>query len=173
MLAAQSFSARIDGDQLRIALPRLHFIGGEALNRLRDGVTVKYQVELSALDPNNRVLARSEQQFAISYDLWEEKFAVSNLGPSSRSISHLSADRAEAWCVDNISVPVAAVSGNPTFWMRLDYRVVDATPSAETADNSGFTLSGLIDIFSRRARKEQLRGSEQIGPFRLESLKKQ
>ena len=172
MLTAQSITARIDGDQLRIAAPRLHFLMGEAQARLRDGATVKYEFQLAArIDRNGKVLARTQEHFAISYDLWEEKFAITKLGASPRSVSHLSAAAAEAWCVDNTSMPVAALGGNP-FWLRLDYRVDDSAASSDQPDNSGFTLTGLIDIFSRRTRGEQLHGSEEVGPLRLENLRK-
>jgi hypothetical protein len=173
IVTAQSLTARIEGNQLHIAAPRLHFLAGQALNRLKDGATVKYELQLEAkVDRNGRVLARTQEQFAISYDLWEEKFAVTKLGPSPRSISHLSPAAAEAWCVDNITIPVAAISASQPFWIRLDYRADDSGPATEQADNSGFTLTGLIDIFSRRTRSEQLHGSDEVGPLRLESLKK-
>jgi hypothetical protein len=172
MVAAQSLTARIEGNQLHIAAPRLHFLAGQALNRLKDGATVKYELQLEAkVDRNGTVLARTQEQFAISYDLWEEKFAVTKLGSSPRSISHLSAAAAEAWCVDNITIPVAAIGASQPFWIRLDYRADDSGPTTE-ADNSGFILTGLIDIFSRRTRSEQLHGSDEVGPLRLESLKK-
>ena len=173
MLAGQSLTARIEGDQLRIAASRLHFLVGEALNRLHDGATVKYEFQLTAkTDRNGRVLARSAEQFAISYDLWEEKFAVTKLGSSSRSVSHLSAAAAETWCVENTSLPVAAISGNQPFWIRLDYKLDNSAASPDQGENSGFTLTGLIDIFSRRTRSEQLRGFEEVGPLRLENLKR-
>ncbi len=168
---AQSVSARIDGDRLRITAPRVHFLVGEALNRLHDGATVKYEFQLTArAERNGRTLVRSMEQFAVSYDLWEEKFAVTKLGSSPRSISHLSSAAAEAWCVDNISIPTAVIP--PTFWVQLDYRAENAAASADPSDNSGFTLTGLIDIFSRRTRSEQVHGSEEIGPLRLDNLKR-
>src|SRR5689334_24766963 len=106
-MTAQSFTARVDGDRLRITSSRLHFLVGEALNRLHDGGTVRYGFQLTATsDRNSGILARTDEQFSISYDLWEEKFAVSKGGPSPRSISHLSAAAAEAWCIDNITIPV-------------------------------------------------------------------
>jgi hypothetical protein len=173
LLAAQSLIARIDGDQLHITAPRLHFLAGDALTRLRDGTTVKYELQLTArTDRTGRVLARSLEQFGISYDLWEEKFAVTRLGSTPKSISHLSAAAAEAWCVDNTTLPVATLNGNQAFWIRLDYRTEDSTTSSDPQDNSGFTLSTLVDIFSRRTRNEQLHGSEEVGPLRLENLKK-
>jgi len=173
ILAAQSLTARIDGNQLHITAPKLRFLAGEALNRLHDGATVKYELQLEAKsDRNGRVLARTQEQFAISYDLWEEKFAVTKLGSSPRSVSHLSAAAAEAWCVDNIAIPVAALGANQPFWIRLDYRADNSPGSTEQTDNSGITLTGLIDIFSRRTRSEQIRGSDEVGPLRLESLKR-
>ena len=173
IVAAQSLTVRIEGPQLRIAAPRLHFLVGEALNRLHDGATVKYELQLDAkADRNGRILARTQEQFAVSYDLWEEKFAVTKLGSPPRSISHLSAAAAEAWCIDNVAIPVAALGSNQSVWVRLDYRVDDSGPTTEQSDNSSFTLTGLIDIFSRRTRSEQLHGSDEVGPLRVESLKK-
>jgi len=173
MVAGQSLTVRIDGPQLRIAAPRLHFLVGGALSRLHDGATVKYAFQLEAkADKNGIVLARTQEQFAVSYDLWEEKFAVTKLGSAPRSISHLSAAAAEAWCIENVAIPVAALGANQSFWVRLDYRVDDSGSATEQSDNSGFTLTGLIDIFSRRTRSEQLHGSDEVGPLRLESLKK-
>jgi hypothetical protein len=173
VLFAQTLTARIDRDQIRIAAPRLHFLIGAALDRLRDGATVNYDFQLTArTDKNGKLVARAEEHFAVSYDLWEEKFAITKLGSSARSVSHLSSAAAEAWCVENTSLPVASLSGNQSFWLRLDYRVVDSATSGEQPDNSGFTLSGLIDIFGRRTRGEQLHGFEEVGPLRLEGLKR-
>jgi hypothetical protein len=173
LLVAQSLAVRIDGDQLRIAAPRVHLIVGEALNRLRDGVTVRYVLQLTArADRAGKLLARTQERFAVSYDLWEEKFAVTKSGSPARSISHLSANAADVWCVDNVSLPLATLTGDQSLWIRLDYRVDDSVAPADPPDNSGFTLSGLVDIFSRRPRSEPLHGSEEVGPLRLDSLKR-
>ena len=173
LLAAQSLIARVEGDQLRITAPRLHFLLGESLSRLRDGATVRYAFQLTArVERTGRLLARREEQFAVSYDLWEEKFAVARLGASPKSVSRLSAAAAEAWCIDNTTLPIAGLSASQPFWVRLDYRTDDSTPPVDPADNSGFTLSALIDIFSRRTRSEQVHGVEEIGPLRLDNLKK-
>src|SRR5262249_12506366 len=137
-----------------------------------DGATVKFAFQLTALaDRNGKVLARGDEIFAVSYDLWEEKFAVTKSGPSAKSVSHLSASAAEAWCFDNTTLPVSLL-GDQSFWIRVDYRAVDSGASIGQSDNSGFTLSGLIDIFSRRTRGEQLHGSEEIGPLNVEKLRR-
>jgi len=172
-LAAQSVAVRVERDQLHIAAPRLRFLAGDALTRLRDGATVQYEFQLTArTERNGRVVARTLEKFAVSYDLWEEKFAVTKLGASPRTVTHLSAAAAETWCLDNTSIPIAALSGSQPLWIRLDYQAVTATSSEDAQENSVFTLTGLIDIFSRRARSDQLRGFEEAGPVRLESLKK-
>jgi hypothetical protein len=173
ILAGQSLSARIDRDQLRVLSPRLHFLIGEPLTRLRNGATVNYEFQLVLrTDRNSRPVARAQQRFAVSYDLWEEKFAVTRLDTAPRSVSHLSAAAAEAWCVDNVSVPVAALAPEQPFWLRLDFRTEDPSDSINHSENTGMTLSGLIDIFSRRSRGEQLRGFDEAGPLRLSDLRK-
>lgn len=170
---AQSLTAHIEGEQLHIASSRVHFLTGEALQRLRDGATVNYQFDLTARpDRAVKALSRSVERFAVSYDLWEEKFAVTKLGSAPKSVSHLSAAAAEAWCVGNVSMPSGVLPAKDSFWIRLDYRAEEPGGTGEQADNSSFSLSNLVDIFSRRTREEQVHGSEEIGPLRLADLKK-
>src|SRR6266478_656775 len=64
VMLAQSATARIDGNQLHIVAPRVHFLIGEALSRLHDGATVRYEMELIArTDRSGRTLARAMEQF--------------------------------------------------------------------------------------------------------------
>jgi hypothetical protein len=170
---AQSLSARIEGEQLHIVASRIHFLTGEALQRLHDGATVSYELQLSARpDRTGKLIARAVEHFAISYDLWEEKFAVTRLGSSAKTISHLSASAAEAWCIDNTSMPVGVLPPTQPFWIRLDYRAGESGAPAGQDENSSFSLSSLVDIFSRRTRGEQVHGSEEAGPLRLPDLKR-
>ena len=172
-LPAQSLTARIDGDQLRISAPRLHFLIGEALERLHNGATVNYDFELTLRSEKaGTPIAVVKQRFAISYDLWEEKFAVTKLEPSPRSVSNVSAASAEAWCIDGLAVSAAGLAAAQPFWIRLDFRANAPSAGENEADNSSFTLSSLIDIFSRRNRGEHVNGFEEAGPLRLDRLKK-
>lgn len=171
-VAAQGLSAHVVRDELHVSAPRIHFLIGQALERLHDGASVRFQLQLTVrADGSGRVVARSQESFAVSYDLWEEKFAVTKLGSSPRSVSHLSATAAEAWCIDNTSLAIAALGGTKMFWITFEYRA-DAAPPADQQDDSRFTLSGLIDIFSRRTRNEQVRGSEEIGPLSIDKLRR-
>ena len=159
-LAAQSVAVRLENDQLRISAPQLHFLVGPPLERLHDGASVNYAFQLLLSDERDaRPVARALHRFAVSYDLWEEKFAVTRLEPFPRSVSHLSASAAEAWCLDSLSLPITGLAPDKAFWIRLDFRAEDPKDASVQASNSGLTLSGLIDIFSRRTRDDQLHGS--------------
>jgi hypothetical protein len=172
-VAAQSPMARIDGQQLHIADARIHFLTGEALQRLHDGATVNYEFQLAARpDRIGKLLGRVVARFAVSYDLWEEKFAITRLGASPKAVSHLSAAAAEAWCIENTLMPVGVLPPNEPFWLRLDYRAEEPGSATDQTDNSNFSLSSLVDIFSRRVRGEQVHGMEELGPLRLNDLKK-
>jgi hypothetical protein len=171
--AAQTLKARVEGEQLHVAAARIHLLTGEALERLHDGATVNYEFQLTArTDRAGSLLARAVARFAVSYDLWEEKFAVMKLSGAPKSASNLSAAAAEAWCIENVSMPVGVLPVDQAFWLRLEYRAEESTPNGEQSENSTFRLSTLVDIFSRRTRGEQVHGSEEGGPLRLPELKK-
>ena len=171
--AAQSTTARIDGQQLHLMAPRIHFLTGEALQRLRDGATVNYELQLTARpDRAGKLLGRAVEHFSVSYDLWEEKFAVTKLGGLPKAVSHLSAAAAEGWCIDNTLMPIGVLPADGSFWLRLDYRAQEPSSTADQTDNSSFSLSSLVDIFSRRVRREQVHGTEEVGPLRLNDLKR-
>ena len=58
------------------------------------------------------------------------------------------------------------------FWITLEYETEEPKDTSKT-DSSGLTLSSLIDIFSRKPRDEQqVRGFDEIGPVRLDDLRK-
>jgi hypothetical protein len=173
VLAAQTLTARIEGEQLHIVAPRVHLLTGEAFQRLHDGATVNYELQLTArADKAGKALARAIARFAVSYDLWEEKFAITRLGGTPKSVSRLTAAAAEAWCVDNTSMPIGVLPPTQPFWIRLDYRADPSGIPSEQSGNSSSTLSSLVDIFSRRPRSEQVHGSEDLGPLRLGDLRK-
>jgi len=78
------------GDSLRIRAPGFSFLKGEPLVRLKDGRSVR--VELAAMvlpGPGKSVVATTRRIFALSYDLWEERLAVTTVDKRSQSVSHL------------------------------------------------------------------------------------
>ncbi len=168
-LGAQSVSVRLSGDSLRVAAPRLHFLEGKALQRLHDGNTVTFLIQLSLLtDSGVTVRARDIQRFALSYDLWEEKYSASRLGSRHSSVSHLAQTAVEAWCLDQLVASSSGLSPDKPFSVRLEVRAEDPK---EPWSEPGLSFGRLIEIFSRPARGQQLRWMEEAGPFRLTDLK--
>lgn len=169
---AQDLGVRLDGDQLRIATPDLRFLGAEAARRLRNGASVDYVFQISvSTERRGAPLAQAIYRFVFSYDLWEEKYAVALVQPSARSVSNLSAAAAESWCLESIRVPVEGLPADRALWLRFEYRLIEP-PDADVGNTSGFTLSGLIDIFSRRNPRRPEGGLKEAGPFRLADLRR-
>ena len=96
---------------------------------------MRVDVDLAVLEqPRGAVVAQARQSYALSFDLWEERFAVTRVGTPARAISHRTAKNAEAWCLEHLSIPLTALGrlGRETpFWIRLEYRVPD-TPRQPT-----------------------------------------
>jgi hypothetical protein len=169
LVAAQTLTVRTVADALHVRASGLGFIAGEVLDRLQDGRSVRIDFELIVLEkPRGAVIARAQQSFNLSFDLWEQRYAVTRVGPMPRSISHLTARAAEDWCLDNVTVPVTSlgrVGRDTPFWVRVDYRVPDQT--AADPSESTFTLQTLIDVLSRRRESQDKAKSVEAGPFRL------
>jgi hypothetical protein len=173
-LAGQSVTVAAAGDALRVRAPGFSFLQGKPLERLKDGRSVRFDFVLTVLaKPGAAAAAQGRSTFIMSYDLWEERFAVTrvatpgNPATPSRSISHLTSPDAAAWCLEQLSVPVSALGRlgrDAPFWIRLEYRVQDRT---ETDGDAGFTLRSLIDTLSMRRKADELNGSIEAGPFRL------
>ncbi|HEU4935126.1 MAG TPA: hypothetical protein VFT39_01650, partial [Vicinamibacterales bacterium] len=168
--SAQTLTVDTTGDSLRIRAAGFSFLKGDPLARLKDGRSVR--VELAAMvlpAPGKSVVAATRRIFALSYDLWEERFAVSTVDKRTQSVSHLALAAAEAWCVDQVSIPVNALSTlgrEMPFWVRLEYRIVDGDASANSGE-SGYTLQALIDALSRRRKTDSSTHALEAGPFQL------
>jgi hypothetical protein len=168
---AQSVSVARAGDNITVRASEFAFIKGEPLARLKDGRSVRVDLELDVLPgPGGAAAARGRRTFVLSYDLWEERFAVTQVGSPVRSIDHLRSAAAEAWCLEQLTVPVSALGRlgrELPFWIRLGARVLEADAGAAADDGGEFTLRGLIDALSRRRRNEPLTHAIEAGPFRL------
>ena len=170
---AQSLRVRIDVSQLRLTAPDLHFITGEALRQLHNGASVNYGFVARILPQKSGApLTESAYRFAISYDLWEEKYAVTRLEPSPRSVSHLSSSAAETWCLESITLAIDKLGADQPFWVAVEYQIVEAQQQLDASDDARFTLTGLIDVLSRRSSKKELSGKKEGGPFRLSDLRR-
>lgn len=166
---AQSATVDAVGGILHVRAPNFRFIEGAILARLKDGRSVRVDLQLAVLTrPGAPGVVEDRQSFVLSYDLWEERFAITQTGTTSRTITHLSAADAEAWCIGRLTVPVSAFARPDTpFWIRLDYQVRDDDGAESSGQAQGLSLRGLIDRLSRRGTVEKLADAIEIGPFRL------
>lgn len=169
-LAAQAVTVDTVGEALRIRAPGFSFLKGDLLTRLKDGRSVR--VELAALvlpGPGKPPAAAARRVFAVSYDLWEERFAVTAVDTrSSQSVSHLALAAAEAWCLEQLVIPLSALGAlgrDLPFWIRLEPRILDGDEAPDNSE-SGYTLQALIDLLSRRWKTESSPNALEAGPFR-------
>src|SRR5579862_7382256 len=162
-----------DGDDLHVAAPELHFLAGKPLDRLRDGGAVVFLTQLTLTTDNfTTILRRQPERFVFSYDLWEEKFSVTKLGEGQRTVAHLSALAAEAWCLDNIAISATGLPQDRPFWLRFEMRAAEPRDEAAVIGDSGLNLTRLIEIFSRRPRDQQPQWTAEAGPLRLGEIKR-
>jgi hypothetical protein len=166
---AQAVTVATAGGMVKIRAQGWSFLTAEPLARLKEGRTVRVELALLVLaSPGRSPAGVARQIFSVSYDLWEERFAVARAGTGGVAISHLTAAAAEAWCVEQLAVPIASLRGldDRRFWIRLEYRILDgAAPDAD--EDAGLTLQRLIDVLSRRSKSESSARALDGGPFRL------
>jgi hypothetical protein len=169
--STQSVTIKRAAGGLQVQAPGLGFIEGAVSERLREGRSVRVDVDLAVLDqPKGAAVAQARQSYALSFDLWEERFAVTRVGSPARSISHRTAKNAEAWCLEQLTIPLTALGRHGRdvpFWIRLEYRVVEGAPATDATADEGLTLAALIERLSRRREPGQPAQSVEAGPFRF------
>jgi len=95
---------------------------------------------------------------------------VTRIGQPPRSVTHLTSTAAEAWCLDNVTVPVAALGAARAapVWVRLTLRVHDDDPPPESdVEVMSLSMRRLIDALSLRRKPENPPRILEGGPFRL------
>jgi hypothetical protein len=182
-MTAPTLVVHLDGDYLRVSLaslPNLHFLMGKPLERLRDGATVGYLGRLTILTgESGPVQATAIERFAVSHDVFEEMdagFKVSLVTPGRKdklSKGKLSNLAAETWCLDQLKIDLARIPAGRPIWVRFEMTSEDQKEAAAgIIDNQGIILSKMVEVFSHPIRDEQIRLTEEIGPLRLEDLRK-
>ena len=169
--SGQSVTVATVGDALHLRAPEFRFLEGRVLSRLRDGRSVRIDFDLDVRSTRDGpTVTRTRQGFNVSFDLWEERFAVTRIGTPARSVSHLTSNGAEAWCLDNLTVPVAAIGRlgrDAPFWVKLVYRVQDDASRRGPEADAPFSIRSLIDALSRRRQDDEPGSTLEAGPFRL------
>jgi hypothetical protein len=166
---AQTLTIDTAGDVLKVRAPGFSFLKGEPVARLKDGGSLRVELAVMAVPgPGKEPIATTRRIFALSYDLWEERFAVTTVGVRSQSVSHLALAAVEVWCVEQMTIPINALARDVPFWVRLEYRLLDGeVGAAADASDSGSTLQVLIDAFSRRRKSEPSPRALEAGPFKM------
>jgi hypothetical protein len=167
----ESLSAERHGDHLHVIAPQLHFISGRAVEKLRNGATITYVLKLMAAAQHARDKAfLLQEKFAVSFDLWEEKYSVVQ-NADGHAASRLNAEMAEKWCLENMPIPVRSVPERQPFLIRLECFIQEDEEKEDEGNRSGLTLAGIIDAFSRKKPEQSPRWEAAGGPFQLEHLK--
>lgn len=162
---------RVTGD-LHVSAPTLHFLSGKSLQRLHDGAVVPFDIQLTiAAGSKSNIVARALERFTISYDLWQEKFSVIRLRDFHKSSLNLSANAAEAWCLENIFVSAAGLPQDRELWARLEIREAEEAPRSAPTPDPRISITTLIDIFSRNPRPQQEHWILESASFHFSDLK--
>jgi hypothetical protein len=114
-------------------------------------------------------------RFALSYDIWAENFSVTKIGQtpdSRRTISHLSAQAAENWCLDNLGIDRSQIPPDKPFYVQLDLRAEDPKDQVGIIGEPGINITRLIEIFGRPIHGTQPRWLKNSGPWRMDDLKR-
>jgi hypothetical protein len=159
-------------DFLRVTAPDFHFLTGKALDQLHDGSSVNFGVTLAVVpEKKGQPGFALHERFAVSFDLWEEKYSVIQSRSGGHRASRLTAEMAEAWLLDALPIPIHSVPEQEPFVVRLECYA--DKPEIENGDRSraGLTLASLIDVFSRKDSEKPLRWEASTRQLRLSDLK--
>jgi hypothetical protein len=170
LVRGQELKAAWDGKDLRVKALKLHFLAGKPLENLRNGRAVPFDFHLS-LAAGGVALRRVVERFVISYDLWEEKYAVTRL-EQRKEQSNLPREEAESWCLDNLALSTEGLSPDRAVTVQLEIRAVDVRNYPPVLGDPGISLTALLEIFSRPARPQQAKWSLQEGPLRLSDIRR-
>jgi hypothetical protein len=166
-VSSQDLFVRRNSGEIHPFAPRLHFLTGKTLARLHDGAAVPFDFRFTiASGSKTNVVARAFERFTVSYDVWQEKFSVVRLHDFRRSPLSLSANAAEAWCEDNIALPAKTLPEGRELWASLEIRSVEQK-AALLGNDSGISITTLIELFSRPPHAEQDRWTLESKSFHL------
>lgn len=170
LASAQSAAVDVSEGLIRVRPAGVTLLDGASLERLKVGALVQLDVSLAVLPSRGGTpVARRADSFRVSYDLWEERFAVRRVGPPARSASHATREGLDAWCLAQLAIPVTELSSiaPAPFWIRLQYDAAGPERPATPDADDPFMLSSLIDLFSRRRSADRSARTIEAGPFPL------
>jgi hypothetical protein len=166
--AVEPLTVSFDGDNLHFTAPRLHFLSGKPLTRLKEGATVVFLSQLTLRDDRG-LIRHAHERLNVSFDVWEEKFNVV-LAEDRHSKLGLTQAAAEAWCFDNLVISALALEPTRPFWLHFDLRVATERELAALVSGPGLSFRNLIEYFGRKAGADEPSWVGEAGPLRLTDL---
>ena len=171
--AEEPLAVTFDGDNIHVAAPGLHFLTGKPLERLKNADTVVFDAQITLFsDDKGTIFHRPvTERLVFSYALWEEKFAVTVRGASTRSRSMLTVTQAEEFALGELAVTALGLAPDRPFWMRFDLVARSNKDISSVVGDSGISVSGLlIDWLSRKPGADNPAWTRRAGPLRLSDL---
>jgi hypothetical protein len=144
----QQLQIRYDGDAIRVSAPTLHFLTGKPLERLKDGDAVAYLANVDLLDEARNTVRSTRGRFVVSYALWEDRFAVTQLA-AGRETEGLTATAAEAWCLEGLAMNTSGLSQDRYYWLRFVIRTASAREIAAEG-LPGFSIPRMIQWLGKK-----------------------
>jgi hypothetical protein len=146
---------------------------GTILTQLKNGKAVAFDFHLALwTGSRTNIRRRAFERFVVSYDLWEEKFAVTNLRKPRANAAGLTPRQVESWCLRHLSMPAPDLTGEQTAGAQLDVRAVDSERDVALFAGDGLNLTGLIELLSRPARQDEHRWKFESAALRVSEIRR-
>jgi len=165
-------------NQLLFAAPRLHFLTGKPLERLRNAAPVPFDFQITLWSGNrSHIFRKRAERFVVSYDLWEERYSVTELAEPRKTNGHMTAQAAETWCLQQMPLDVSGLDGRETFWARLEVRAAEEKRGGKDSmprfvSETGISLNGLVEIFSRPPPTGLPHWTMDTGPMTIDEVRR-
>jgi hypothetical protein len=162
-------------NRLEFSTP-VHFLNEPTLARLRNAAEVPFDIQTKLWSGNhNNLVRQAEYRFVVSFDLWQQDYAVVALQTPRKTKAHLTAAAAEKWCMDQMSLDTRGLSGSDPIWTLLDIRAEEPVRDSGLfgrgqINESGISLTPLIEVFSRPPSAKQPHWTFKRGPETLDQV---
>lgn len=164
---------------LEFSAPHVDFFAGKPMERLGNALEVPFVIKTTLWSGNrNHVFRTAADRFVISKDIWdktENSYQVVKTEAPRKSVAHLSAKAAQAWCLEQMKLDTTGLSGTEPLWAQLEIRAEDPPRDGgilgNSVSSSGISLTPLIDIFSRPPGSQKAITLEYPPAFTLNQLK--
>jgi hypothetical protein len=180
-MVAEELVLRAQGNRLDFQTPGLHYLTGRPLARMKNTESVAFDIQVKlAAGLRTNIVRENTARFIISYALWEEgekRFSIVKVLPARKKSPRLmTANEAEAWCVQEMSLDVNGIAGTQPLWARMEIRAEGERErplfSRDNITEDGLSLRGLVDKFSRLPQATQPHWELEAGPLTLEQLRR-